>query len=459
MTLLDAESLKSAALVHTKPQTAPKQCVEIITEIGHPRDPAVALYDSNAITVIPRHHNSEQQKERDEMEKEKSLMNRSVNRRSLLKTGALAGGAVALGAGLAGNVTSAFAEEGGSRVTKDDIAILTFLSALEQVEADLWIQYAELGGATNQGLSPIDVPFKSGLAPAYITGLLVLDGDMPQYISDNTDDEISHHRFLNNYLQSKGAKPIDLSNFAILPPSEVTGVPQNGRLTNLKQLTIDTSWWTRYRSANKNPDLGGKFENAVPDLAKGQHPAIPLSDADLVLDSMGNISNHLQAIANTAGFHFAFIEQGGSSLYPTLAQKVTDLEVLRVLLSIGGSEIMHFQTWQDKAGNATNITDGSLTFPNLNIGVDPNNGATGANIADLFQTNLIMPEPTVFLDPKLGPVSIIRPTSTAQGGAVASVASFVADGLFLDPATGKNTGIVNVLMRLAEEADEARRRF
>jgi Ferritin-like domain len=393
------------------------------------------------------------------MEKEKSLMNRSVNRRSLLKTGALAGGAVALGAGLAGNVTSAFAEEGGNRVTKDDIAILTFLSALEQVEADLWIQYAELGGATNQGLSPIDVPFKSGLAPAYITGLLVLDGDMPQYISDNTDDEISHHRFLNNYLQSKGAKPIDLSNFAILPPSEVTGVPQNGRLTNLKQLTIDTSWWTRYRSANKNPDLGGKFENAVPDLAKGQHPAIPLSDADLVLDSMGNISNHLQAIANTAGFHFAFIEQGGSSLYPTLAQKVTDLEVLRVLLSIGGSEIMHFQTWQDKAGNATNITDGSLTFPNLNIGVDPNNGATGANIADLFQTNLIMPEPTVFLDPKLGPVSIIRPTSTAQGGAVASVASFVADGLFLDPATGKNTGIVNVLMRLAEEADEARRRF
>jgi Ferritin-like domain len=393
------------------------------------------------------------------MEKEKSLMNRSVNRRSLLKTGALAGGAVALGAGLAGNVTSAFAEEGGNRVTKDDIAILTFLSALEQVEADLWIQYAELGGATNQGLSPIDVPFKSGLAPAYITGLLVLDGDMPQYISDNTDDEISHHRFLNNYLQSKGAKPIDLSNFAILPPSEVTGVPQNGRLTNLKQLTIDTSWWTRYRGANQNPDLGGKFENAVPDLAKGQHPAIPLRDADLVLDSMGNISNHLQAIANTAGFHFAFIEQGGSSLYPTLAQKVTDLEVLRVLLSIGGSEIMHFQTWQDKAGNATNITDGSLTFPNLNIGVDPNNGATGANIADLFQTNLIMPEPTVFLDPKLGPVSIIRPTSTAQGGAVASVASFVADGLFLDPATGKNTGIVNVLMRLAEEADEARRRF
>jgi Ferritin-like domain len=389
------------------------------------------------------------------MEREKSLMNRSVNRRSLLKTGALAGGAVAIGAGLAGTATSAFADESKSRVTKGDIAILTFLSALEQVEADLWIQYAELGGATNQGLSPIDIPFKTGLAPDYITGLLVLDGDMPQYIADNTDDEISHHRFLNNYLQSKGAKPIDLSSFAILPPSQVTGVPQNGRLTNLKQLTVDTTWWTRYRSDSANPDLGGTFENAVPDLAKGQHPAIPLSDADLGVDSMGNISNHLQAIANTAGFHFAFIEQGGSSLYPALAQKVTDVEVLRVLLSIGGSEIMHFQTWHDKAGNATPLTDGSLTFPDLNKGVDPNTGATGA--ADSFQTNLIMPEPTIFLDPKLGPVSIIRPTSTAQGGAVASVVSFVQDGLFLDPATGKNTGIVAVLMRLAEEADEARR--
>jgi hypothetical protein len=397
------------------------------------------------------------------MDKERNLMNRAVNRRALLKNGLVAGGAVALGGGLLGTASSAFGsqDERDDRhnLTRGDIAIVTFLSALEQVEADLWIQYAELGGATNQGLSPIDLPFAGGLAPAYITGLLQLDGDMPQYISDNTDDEISHHRFLNNYLESKGARPIDLSDFAILPPSKVTGVPQKGRLTNLKQLTIDTSWWTRYRSATKNPDLGGTFENAVPDLAKGQHPAIPLNDGDLVLDSSGNISNHLQAIANTAGFHFAFIEQGGSSLYPALAQKVNHLEVLQILLSIGGSEIMHFQTWHDKAGNATNITDGDLTFPNLNIGVDPNNGATGSGVADSFQTNLIMPEPTIFLNPKLGPVSIIRPISDQQGGAMAAVTSFVEDGLFLDPATNKNTGIVNVLKRLAEEADEARRNF
>ena len=396
------------------------------------------------------------------MKEKGSVFSGSKNRRSFLKSGMVAAGAATIGTAMLPGSPVAFAgqEDDHAPITKGDIAILTFLSALEQVEADLWIQYAELGGATNQGLSPIDLPFKMGLAPNYITGLLVLDGDMPQYISDNTDDEISHHRFLNNYLQSKGAKTIDLtSQFAILPPSQVTGVPQNGRLTNLKQLTVDTSWWTRYRSSTKNPDFGGTFENAIPDLAKGQHPAIPLNDGDLVLDNNGNISNHLQAIANTAGFHFAFIEQGGSSLYPALAQKVTNLEVLRILLSIGGSEIAHFQTWQDKAGNAANITDGDLTFPDLNSGVDPNTGATGADIADEFQTNLIMPEPTLFLNEKLGPVSIIRPTSTKQGGAVASVQSFVDDGLFLDPATNKNTGIVQVLFGLAEEADEARRRF
>jgi hypothetical protein len=394
------------------------------------------------------------------MENSKSVLKRQASRRSFFRTGTLGVGA-AVGTALLSERLAGFQEDGAS-LNRGDVAILTFLSALEQVEEDLWIQYAELGGAVTQGptFSPIDLPFKTGLAPNYITALQVLDGDMPQYIADNTDDEISHHRFLNNYLVSKGAQPIDLRpHFAVLPPSQVTGVPQKGRLTNLKQLTVDTTWWTRYRSATANPDFGGTFENAVPDLAKGQHPAIPVNDADLVLNSDGSIPNHLQAIANTAGFHFAFIEQGGSSLYPALAQKASNLEVLRVLLSIGGSEIMHFQTWHDKAGNAPNITDGNLTFPNLNNAVDPNTGATGFDVADEFQTNLIMLEPTLFFNPKLGPVAIIRPTSTQQGGAVASVVSFANDGLFLDPATGKNTAIVNVLLQLAEAADAAQRKI
>src|ERR1700739_2655336 len=213
------------------------------------------------------------------MKQSESLTRENGSRRSFLKKGALGAGVTAISAGLLPGRLAAFgqAENDGAPITKGDIAILTFLSALEQVEADLWIQYAELGGPTKavtgaQGLSPIDLQLNgkqilTGLAPDYIIALQVLDGDMPQYIADNTDDEISHHQFLNNYLASKGGKTIDLSQFAFLPPSQVTGVPQNGRLTNLKQLTVDTKWWTRYRSDTQNPDFAGSFEKAVPDLA------------------------------------------------------------------------------------------------------------------------------------------------------------------------------------------------
>jgi hypothetical protein len=390
-----------------------------------------------------------------------------TNRRLFLRKGVVAAGAATMGAGLFARELSAFDRErhhdDGRPVTRGDIAILTFLSALEQVEQDLWIQYAELGGATNQGKSPIDLELngkkiKTGLAANYVTALQVLDMDMPQYIVDNTDDEITHHRFLNNYLVSKGAEPIDLTGlgFATLPPSQVTGVPQTGRLTNLKQLTVDTSWWTRYRDDSKNPDFGDMFENAVPDLAKGQHPAIPLTDDDLALNPDGTVTNHLQAIANTAGFHFGFIEQGGNSLYPSLAQRVTNLEVLRILLSIGPSETMHFQVWHDKAGNAPPVTDGDLMFPVLDGSSDPNGVLKGDAAASEFQANLIMPEPTFFLDRKFERVSIIRPTETRLA-ATGAVKSLTEDGLFIDPVTKKNTGIVARLMELAEEADEARR--
>src|SRR5579863_9893964 len=224
------------------------------------------------------------------MKKNGTVLGSCNNRRSFLKNGMVAAGAMTAGVGLVSG-SAAFADaEDHAPITKGDIAILRFLSALEQVEADLWVQYAELGGATNQGLSPIDLELDgrailTGLAPDYITALEVLDGDMPQYIADNTDDEISHHRFLNNFMASVGGEQVDLSRFATLPPSKVTGVPQNGRLTNLQQLTVETTWWTRYRSATANPDFGGSFENAVPDLARGQHSAIPVNDGDLTLRS------------------------------------------------------------------------------------------------------------------------------------------------------------------------------
>jgi ferritin-like protein len=401
-----------------------------------------------------------------------SVLNRKANRRKFLKNGMIAAGAATVGAGLLTGGLSAFGRDRDddadrAPITRGDIAILTFLSALEEVEEDLWTQYSELGGVQDNEVSGVN-----GGNSLYTAALQILDGDMAQYIHDNTDDEISHHRFLNNYLASKGAKTVNLSkNFATLPSSTADGARQIKRLTNLTQLTIDTSFWSRYRSIT-NPDFDPKamFAQAVPSLGVKQHTAIPRSNADtknstVSVDPNDNpqtISTHLQAIAFTAGFHFAFIEQGGSSLYPTLAQKVTNLEVLRILLSIGPSETMHFQTWQDKAGNALPLTD-----------VDNGPGGTGATVTftslaqaqgetdpeslngDTLQANLIMPEPTHFLNPNLGPVAIVRPTSTKLNGAVAAVQGFVDDGLFI----GQPQQFTDLLFDLANEADEARREF
>jgi hypothetical protein len=267
----------------------------------------------------------------------------------------------------------------------------------------------------------------------------VLDEDMDQYIHDNTEDEFTHFTFINAYLVSKGGDPVNLDRFRTLPSSKATGAQQIGRLTNLMQLTVDTSYWTKYRSRTKNPDFGDTFPPAVPSLLQGQFPAIPRSDADL------SPKDHIQAIANTAGFHFAFIEQGGTSLYPSLAQRVTHPEVLRILLSIGPTETMHFQTWMDKAGNAPPLTDPTnkkLVFPDLNA--PPFGGED-------FQTNLIMPEPTVFLSRKFPPVSIIRPTET-EGAAMGALKALTADGLFI----GQSKEFFAVLHDLAEAADAAR---
>ncbi len=377
----------------------------------------------------------EHSQEEEIMEQKGTLLGTPTSRRSFLLKGLAVGGAGALGAGLLARGVSfpALAEAGSSGLTQGDIDILRFLSAAEILETDLWQQYNELGGIQDS-----EVPGGSG-SPAYIKALEVLDGDMPQYIHDNTEDEFTHFSFINAYLVSKGAQPVNLDQFRTLPSSKATGARQIGRLTNLMQLTVDTTWWTRYRSRTKNPDFGDTFPPAVPGLLKGKFPAIPRSDADL------SPKNHIQAIANTAGFHFAFIEQGGTSLYPSLAQRVTNVEVLRILLSIGPTETAHFQTWHDKAGNAPALRDptNGLVFPDLNA--PPFGGQD-------FQTNLIMPEPTVFLKRTFPAVSIIRPTET-QGAAMGAVKALTADGLFI----GQSPAFFAALQDLATKADAAQR--
>ena len=365
----------------------------------------------------------------------------SINRRSFMRKGLTAAGAATVGAGLLTHSSSALGQEGpeehSGRLTKGDAAILRFLAAAEILETDFWVQYNELGGIQDS-----EVPGGSGNA-AYTAALAVLDEDMAQYIHDNTEDEFTHQNFINAYLASKGADTVNLEQFRTVPGSSATGSSGKLRLTNLMQLTLDTSWWTRYRSRTKNPDLGDTFPQAIPTLAVGQHTAIPRTDADL------NDPNFLQAIANTAAFHFPTIEQGGNSLYPSLAQRVTHVEVLRVVLSIGPTETAHFQTWHDKAGNAPPltavdpVTGVSVTFPDLN---SPPFGGED------FQTNLIMPEPCPFLSRKLPVCSIIRPTET-KGAAKGALNFLTAMGLFI----GQSPEFFAFLRDLAEDADEARR--
>ncbi len=360
-------------------------------------------------------------------------LKRRTNRRSFVKKGLAAAGTATVGAGLLSNTLSV---EGSGGLTPGDAALLRFAAAAEILETDFWVQYNELGGIPDS-----EVPGGTGNA-AYTAALQVLDSDMAQYIHDNTEDEFTHQNFLNAYLASKGAETVDLSQFATLPGSTATGSSGKLRLTNLMQLTLDTSWWTRYRSRDHNPDLDPTFTfpQAVPDLFNpGGFPAIPRTDADLAP------ATHLQAIANTAGFHFPTIEQGGNSLYPAMAQRATHVEVLRILISIGPTETMHFQTWSDKAGNAPPLTDptNGLVFPDLNM--PPFGGED-------FQTNLIMPEPCPFLSRTLPVVSIIRPTET-KGIAMGVVNFLTAMGLFI----GQSPQFFELLKDLAADADAARR--
>lgn len=370
----------------------------------------------------------------------RGLLNRlkhPTNRRSFLKKSMAAGTATVAGA-LLGSGGRAFAEdedgqeEKRGRLTKGDAAILRFAAAAEILESDFWVQYNELGGIPDS-----EVPGGSG-NPVYTAALEVLDEDFPQYIHDNTDDEITHFTFLNAYLASKGANTVNLEPFRTLPGSTATGSSGQPRLTNLMQLTLDTSWWTRYRSSTNNPDLDPTFvfPQAVPGLSTGQFPAIPRTDADL------GPPDHIQAIANTAGFHMPTIEQGGSSLYPAMAQRARSVEVLRILISIGPTETMHFQTWQDKAGNAPPLTDptNGLVFPDLSAP------------SEEFNKSLIMPEPCPFLSRMLPVCSVIRPTET-KGVAMGAVKFWTAMGLFI----GQSPAFFELLSDLAADADRARR--
>jgi hypothetical protein len=336
-----------------------------------------------------------------------------VARRSFLRSLGLGAALLTPAAGIiAGAGRARAAAFGSSGATTGDIDIMRFLAAAELLEEDLWLQYTELANGND----------------TYKEAIEAIDDDFPQYINDNWDDELSHATFLNAYIASVGGEPVNLDAFRTLPSSKATGAQQIGRLTNLGNLTVDTSWWIRYRST-ENPDFGATFPQLINIVNK---PAIPPHDLPA--------GDRIQAIANTAAFHFGTIEQGGSSLYDTMSLKVTDLTVLRIVTSIGGTEVFHFAIWNDNAGNVVPVHVQGLTFPDIEEVFEGD---------ELRQKDLIMPEPCQFIDPSLPPCSIIRPTSLENAGAMAAVTALTSSGLFI----GQSQEFFDTLNALAAAAD------
>ena len=337
---------------------------------------------------------------------------RRLGRRSFVK-------GLALGAASLLPVGAAFADPGGRKqelghITESDAAILRFLAAAEILETDLWQQYTEF--------ADVDSP--------YADSLEAIDDDMPTYIDQNTADEFSHQSFLNAFLVKMHRQPVNLEPFRTLPSSPVAPV-QTGRLTNLMHLNVDTSWYLRYRSSG-NPDFGDVFGQAVNIVNR---PAIPVQNQAFYT------SSQIQAIANTAAFHFAMIEQGGSSLYDALSLGCSSLLALRIVTSIGGTEVAHFEIWNDKAGDAPPVDSGDgLVFPDLN-----SNPAT--------TTSLVMPRPCKFISEDLPLCSVIRPTSLALAGATAAAQFLTETGLF----QGQSDAFFQTLFSLAAAADRAAR--
>ncbi len=216
--------------------------------------------------------------------------------------------------------------------------------------------------------------------------------------------ECSHANLINTFLASIGEQSVNLDPFRTLPSSSAAGAQQIGRLTNLMNLTVDTSYYNRYRSAG-NPDFGDTFPQVVNITNR---PTIPFSD---------DVSaREMQVIAQTAAFHFAAIEQGGSSLYNSLSAKVTNLDVLAILSSIGPTEVYHFAVFQTALEGISAIRSGDgLEFPDIRN--DPTRGA-------------LMPKPCKFLNVNFPVCSVIRPFNTVNAGAVAAATGLARSGLF-----------------------------
>jgi hypothetical protein len=330
-----------------------------------------------------------------------------VSRRGLLRTAGGIGAAAAASAMIPKFARAQDRDDDDHR--NGDIAILRFLAAAELIETDFWEQYQAVVASNNR----------------FSQALQTLDGDMPTYVDQNTADEQSHAAFLNGYLAAIGAPTVDLSPFRTLAPPPGDTAP--ARITNLRSLTIDTSFWNRYISPG-NPDFGDAFGPVVNIV---QRPAVPLSPS--------LTDNQMLAVAYTAAFHFPSIEQGGTSLYTHMVGNARSAEAVKIVASIGPSEMAHYMIWRDKVGNITALNSGDgLVFPDLSS--DPSH-------------NQVMPKPCKLIHPSLPLCSAVRPSSRENAGAVAAATFLINSGLFM----GQSNAFFHTLMALAHAADAAHR--
>ncbi|MCU0647086.1 MAG: ferritin-like domain-containing protein [Gemmatimonadaceae bacterium] len=303
-------------------------------------------------------------------------------------------------------------------VTAGDKAILRFLAAAELIEDDLWQQYAELANDN----------------PEFNAALRRIDPALVRYVNDDRDDERSHAQLINAFLAAIGEAPVNLDAFRTLPSVDAQGAAREGRLTTLTNLTVDTSWYTRYRGAG-NPDFDDAFAQIV---TITNRPTVPTPD----VSKRGQV----QAAAHAAAFHFAAIEQGGGSLYASLMPKVTSLDVLRILASIGPTEVYHFAAFHKSLEGIFGLTAGDgLVVPDLR-----NNRALA---------EAIFPEPCRFLRNDFPLCSVIRPIGTAAAGAQAAATGLVQSGLFGQPGQpgGQSPAFFDAVVALAQAADAATR--
>ncbi len=344
------------------------------------------------------------------MKEMNKLTDQMIPRRSLLK-GAL-GSAAAVGLGALSRTMPALAVGSANpEVTAGDVAILHFLAAAELIETDLWVQYCELAAGNR----------------AYGNALNVIENELVTYTCDVAGDEQSHADFINGFLTANGYAPTNLDAFRTLPSSRARGARNIGRLTNLMNNTVDTSWYLRYRDTG-NPDFGDTYPQFVEIVNR---PLIPVDNRHL--------SRHeMQLIANSAAFHFVATEQVGASIYPTMIPKATNLDVLRILTGIGPSEAYFFASFHQSLEGLPAISGHGLVFPDVHV------NDIGAHH---------IPHPCKFINPALPLACVVRPGTTPNSGAVHLVQGGINSGLF----RGQSQQFFDTLMGLAVAADAASR--